>query len=127
MPRRFAIAVFAFALLAARSGQANGRFPASNAVVFAPADDDAVFVRVTFGLLVSRDKARSWRWICERAIGFSGLEDPSYVVTKSGAIVAGLFDGIRVSRDGGCSWEVVSTDARVFVDLTTSADGAILA
>ena len=127
MVRLLAMAVAALVMLAARRGRANGRFPASNAVVFAPADDDAVFVRVTFGLLVSRDSARSWRWICERAIGFSGLEDPSYVVTKSGAIVVGLFDGIRVSRDGGCSWEAVSTEARVFVDLTARADGAILA
>ena len=106
---------------------ANGRFPASNAVVFSPADEDTVMVRVTFGLLVTRDRGRSWRWICERAIGFNGPEDPSYVVTKSGAIVAGLFDGLRVSRDQGCSWYPVKTDATVFVDLTARSDGAIVA
>ena len=127
MVRLLAIALAVLVMVSPRAGRANGRFPASNAVIFSPVDDAAVFVRVTFGLLVSRDHAHTWRWICERAIGFSGLEDPSYVVTSSGAIVAGLFDGIRVSRDGGCSWETVSTEARVFVDLTVRADGAILA
>ncbi|MDB5217226.1 MAG: BNR/Asp-box repeat domain protein, partial [Myxococcaceae bacterium] len=110
-----------------RPAWANGRFPASNGVLFAPADDATVVVRVTFGLLVTKDRGRSWGWVCERAIGFSGPEDPTYVITKSGAIVAGLFDGLRVSRDGGCSWEAVKTDASVFVDVTMRSDGAILA
>ena len=109
------------------SATANGRFPASNAVLFSPADDATVVVRVTFGLLVSRDRGSSWSWVCERAIGFSGPEDPTYVITKSGAIVVGLFDGLRVSRDGGCTWEGLKTDATVFVDVTVRSDGAILA
>jgi photosystem II stability/assembly factor-like uncharacterized protein len=112
---------------AGTTAHANGRFPASNGVIFSPADDGVVLVRVTFGLLVTHDRGKSWGWICERAIGFSGPEDPSYVITKSGAIVAGLFDGLRVSRDGGCSWEAVKTDATVFVDLTSRSDGAVVA
>jgi len=111
----------------AAPARANGRFPASSAVVFSPVDDANVMVRTTFGLLATHDRGASWGWICERAIGFSGPEDPSYVVTKSGAIVAGLFDGLRVSRDGGCSWSAVKTDATVFVDLTSRPDGAIVA
>jgi hypothetical protein len=111
----------------AREAGANGRFPASNGVVFAPSDEATILVRVTFGLLVSHDRGRSWRWICERAIGFSGPEDPSYVVTRSGAIVAALFQGLRVSRDGGCTWQSVPTDATVFVDLTSRGDGAVVA
>ena len=127
--RRLALAAsFMLAALAGEGrAQANGRFPASNAVVFSPADEDTVLVRVTFGLVVTRDRGKSWRWICERAIGFSGPEDPSYVITKSGALVAGLFDGLRVSRDGGCTWEAVKTDATVFVDVTSRSDGAVVA
>ena len=128
---RSAVLVAASALAAGlttgTSAHANGRFPASSAMVFSPADDARVMVRTTFGLLVTSDGGGSWSWICERAIGFSGPEDPSYVVTPSGAIVAGLFDGLRVSRDGGCSWTGVKTDATVFVDLTTRADGAVVA
>lgn len=131
MLARSAVLVAASALAAGlttgTSAHANGRFPASSAMVFSPADDARVMVRTTFGLLVTSDGGSSWSWICERAIGFSGPEDPSYVVTRSGAIVAGLFDGLRVSRDGGCSWTGVKTDATVFVDLTTRADGAVVA
>jgi hypothetical protein len=123
--------VVALALAGAQPARANGRFPASNGVLFAPedapGDDGTVVVRVTFGLLVTRDRGRTWGWVCERAIGFSGPEDPTYVITKSGAIVAGLFDGLRVSRDGGCTWEAVKTDASVFVDVTLRSDGAVLA
>ena len=127
MARLVAFAALALVLLGAPGVRANGRFPASSGVVFAPGDDASIFVRVTFGLLVSRDNGTSWRWICERAIGFSGPEDPSYVVTKSGAIVAGMFDGLRVSRDGGCTWQPLRTEAAVFVDLTMRSDGALLA
>jgi photosystem II stability/assembly factor-like uncharacterized protein len=119
--------VVALALGGAQPALANGRFPASNGVLFAPGDTDTVVVRVTFGLLVTKDRGRSWGWVCERAIGFSGPEDPTYVITKSGAIVAGLFDGLRVSRDGGCTWEAVRTDGSVFVDVTLRSDGAVLA
>ena len=128
MSRRLLALLVALAtVLLAPGVRANGRFPASNGVIFSPASEDEVFVRVTFGLLVSRDRGKSWRWICERAIGFSGFEDPSYVVTKTGAIVVGLFDSLRVSRDGGCTWNTVITDARVFIDLTERPDGAIVA
>lgn len=112
----------------ASSAHANGRFPASNAVIFSPSKPENVIVRVTFGMLATRDAGKSWGWICERAIGFSGLEDPSYTVTKSGTIVAGLFEGIRVSRDDGCTWESVPTEGfTVFIDTTLRPDGAVLA
>ncbi|MBX3185369.1 MAG: exo-alpha-sialidase [Labilithrix sp.] len=122
----FAIAI---AVVRPEVARANGRFPASNAVIFSPSDPQTVIVRVTFGLLVTRDAGKSWRWICERGVGFSSLEDPSYVVTKSGAIVAGLFEGVRVSRDGGCTWASVPMPdgATVFVDLTERSDGALVA
>lgn len=128
-PRAAVIAgLLALGLGAGGEARANGRFPASNAVIFSPANPDHVMVRVTFGLLATRDAGKSWRWICERAIGFSGLEDPSYTVTKTGTIVAGLFEGIRVSRDGGCTWDAVSTAGfTVFIDTTLRADGAVFA
>ena len=120
--------LLALGLGAGGEARANGRFPASNAVIFSPANPDHVMVRVTFGLLATRDAGKSWKWICERAIGFSGLEDPSYTVTKTGTIVAGLFEGIRVSRDGGCTWDAVSTAGfTVFIDTTLRADGAVFA
>lgn len=114
--------------LASRDARANGRFPASNAMVFSPSDPKTVYARVTFGLLASRDAGRSWRWVCERAIGYASQEDPTYVVTPKGTIVAGLFEGLRVSRDGGCSWDGVDTGGtKSFVDVTMRADGTVYA
>jgi hypothetical protein len=107
--------------------QANGRFPASNAIVFHPGDPNTMVVRVTFGLLISKDAGASWKWICERGIGFSGVEDPSYVITPKGTLVAGTFEGAAVSRDGGCDWSYVGgKGANVFVDLTLREDGEIV-
>jgi len=109
------------------SAEANGRFPASNSVVFHPTDPNTIVVRVTFGLLVSKDAGASWKWICERGIGFSGVEDPSYVVTPKGTLVAGTFEGVATSRDGGCDWSFVGgKGATVLVDLTMRDDGEIL-
>lgn len=83
---------------------ANGRFPASSAVIFDPHDAKTMYVRVTFGLLATRDGGASWRWICESAIGFSGIEDPTYVVTPKGTLVAATYSGVAVSRDRGCTF-----------------------
>ncbi|MBX3225052.1 MAG: hypothetical protein KF795_31335 [Labilithrix sp.] len=114
-------------LLSAPSARANGRFPASNAVVFDPRDPKAVIVRATFGLLVTRDGGDSWRWICERAIGFSGMEDPTYTVTPKGTLVGGTFSGIAVSRDGGCTFDFAGgPGAHVLSDLAMRPDGAIV-
>jgi len=116
-------------MLAGRAG-ANGRFPASNAVILPRGGSPLVLVRTTFGLVVSADGGAHWRWICERAIGFSGQEDPTYVVTRQGTIVASLFDGVRVSRDGGCTWErpaLGDAGREVFVDVTEGSDGTVLA
>ncbi len=118
----------ALGLLASAPARANGRFPASNAVAFSPTEPNTALVRTTFGLLATKDAGKTWGWICERAIGFSGLEDPSYTITKNGTIVAGLFEGIRVSHDGGCTWEAVPTEGyTVFIDTTLRSDGAVLA
>lgn len=115
------------ALAAARDARANGRFPASNAVVFDPREPSTVYVRATFGVLVTRDAGESWRWICERAVGFSGVEDPTYVVTPKGTIVAGTFEGAAVSRDGGCDWSFAGgPSAHVFVDVAMRPDGEIV-
>lgn len=121
-------AALALTLGGERDARANGRFPASNAMVFSPSDPRTVYARVTFGLLASRDGGGSWRWVCERAIGYASQEDPTYVVTPKGTLVAGLFEGLRVSRDGGCSWQSVDTGGtKSFVDVTMRADGTVYA
>src|SRR5579862_5677828 len=97
MPRVTAswVAAATGALVATASGPAlaNGRFPASNAIYFAPDDPSFVVLRTTFGLVISHDGGESWGWTCEQAMGVSNptsTEDPALGITQAGAIAAAL-------------------------------------
>ncbi len=105
---------------------ANGRFPESNQIVFSAQDPDLVLLRVTFGLLISHDRGKTFEWVCEQSIGFSGVEDPMYTVTPSRAIVGTTFQGVTVSRDDACGWKFVGgdLDKQVFIDLSANPKDA---
>lgn len=122
--RRFPLlvcAAAAAALVCSSPGTAvaNGRFPEANALFFSDTDPDLVVLRVTFGLIVSHDRGQTWRWVCEKAVGTSGVEDPMYAVTPSGAIVGATFQGVVTSTDKGCSFGLAggALQGLVFVDL----------
>ncbi|RMH42650.1 MAG: hypothetical protein D6689_07515 [Deltaproteobacteria bacterium] len=93
--------------LVAATAAANGRFPATVGAYVHPTDPDTWLSPTTFGLLLTRDGGASFQWVCEDAIGYSGSYDPDYAVAADGAIFATTFDGLRVSRDGGCTFELV--------------------
>lgn len=100
------------ALLALMSATAegNGRPPVTNGLVLQPGAPDSIYVRSTFGLLVSRDQGCTFKWICEQNIGYGGTFDPKYRVTTDGTIFATTFSGLRVSRDGGCSFNTATAE-----------------
>lgn len=108
--------------LAATEGQAraNGRFPESNKILFSPGDPDTVILRVTFGLLLSHDHGKTWDWVCEQSVGYTGIEDPMYAIGPSGKMFASTFLGISASPDKACSWSFVKgeLDSKLFVDLS---------
>lgn len=83
---------------------ANGRFPRADQLVFVPGRADELVLRVTFGLLVSRDGGAVWDWVCEPAIGFDGIEDPAVGALNDGVVLAGLFGGLSQSDASRCSW-----------------------
>lgn len=101
------------AVLAPSLAWANGRAPLTNGVYLRPGDDHALYVRSTFGLLVSHDDGCSFRWVCEKAIGYGGEFDPKYAVAADGTIFATTFTGLRVSRDGGCTWATATAELPV--------------
>ena len=76
-------------------------------VRFRPRPTETILVPATFGLLVSSDGGDDFSYVCESAIGYTGTYDPAYAVAANGAIYATTFDGLRVSRDGGCSFELL--------------------
>ncbi|XYH92473.1 hypothetical protein ACMHYB_31920 [Sorangium sp. So ce1128] len=108
------------ALSASTPASANGRYPAAGQILVDPSDPDHIAVRATYGLLVTRDGGERWSWICEGAIGYSGFEDPMMVITGDGSILAGLFDGLSATHDGGCQWEMAEGELaqRNIVDLS---------
>jgi hypothetical protein len=97
---------FVLVLALAVNASANGRPPLTNGVFFRPSDAQSIYVRTTFGLLISHDDGCSFRWVCERAIGYGGEFDPKYAIAADGTIFATTFTGLRVSRDGGCTWSM---------------------
>ncbi len=121
----FTIVAFACSLLHSSIATANGRFPDAQQLAFAPKGGDAklVVLRTTFGILVSRDAGKSWHWICEKALGFTGEWDPPIAVTKDGRIWVGLVDGLRATRDGCESTEVLALKAARVTDLAVDASG----
>lgn len=113
------------------AAHANGRFPEANAVFFAPNDPGAVLLRTTFGLISSRDRGKTWDWVCERGVGLAGVEDPMYAVTPDGTMIASTFQGLSISHDKACNWSFVggALDSLVFIDLTSrpSTPGNVVA
>ena len=99
-------AACAAVLCAGSNALANGRFPASNQILFSPASSTAMFVRTTFGLLFSDDSGKTWRWLCEDTLGLppTSNEDPYFAITANGNLVAGLSLGLELSTTSGCDW-----------------------
>jgi hypothetical protein len=107
-----------------RGAAANGRFPRADQLVFVPGRPDELVLRATFGLLVSRDAGARWDWVCERAIGFDGIEDPAVAVLNDGIVLAGLSSGLAQSEGDACSWRFANGAAPDLpvVDLSVRRD-----
>jgi MYXO-CTERM domain-containing protein len=110
------------------TSHANGRPPATTNVKFRPGEAESIYLPVTFGLLSSPNNGESFEWVCENAIGYGGTFDPDYAVTAEGDIYATTFEGLRVSRDSGCTWETIGgvlNDSFFFSEVEIGPDGRI--
>jgi hypothetical protein len=115
-------------VVTAAPASANGRFPASNQIVFSPASPTTILGRTTFGFLPSVDNGATWQWICEDALALppSMTSDPELAITAGGALVAGLptpFElGVSVSNDLGCNWDCIgSLEGSAIADIVLRA------
>jgi hypothetical protein len=93
---------------------ANGRFPNAQQLIVSPNNPDRLWLRATHGVLTSADRGRTWRWICEEAVGYSGTKDPPIAVVATGAVLVGI-SGLSVSRDDGCQWQLDPTFGSEFI------------
>jgi hypothetical protein len=106
--------------------RANGRFPEAQQIESVPGDPTTLYLRATFGVLVSHDSGKRWQWICERALGYEGQWDPPITVTRDGRLWVGLEDGLVSTRDG-CDLEAAAElDGHTVKDLTTDPNGETL-
>ena len=114
------------ALLSSVPAAANGRFPASNQIVFSPCDDNLIVLRTSYGILPSHDNGATWAFVCEDALDLpSGVpEDPSVGLTTNNSLIAGVPVGLNVSRDDGCNWSCIQggLQSQVVADIAVRPD-----
>lgn len=117
---------FVAALIVSSGGaaRANGRYPKADQLVLSPDQPGLMVARTTFGFLVTNDAGAHWDWLCERAIGYSGVQDPTVGLMDSGTIIASLSEGIARSTDAGCNWSFAAADLNgsPVIDLTVRKD-----
>jgi hypothetical protein len=115
--RRVAVpaAILVIAGLAAPAA-AHGRLPESKSIVFRKGTPEEMAIGTSIGLMLSQDNGAHFFWVCEEAVfgGAVGIWDPDYKIATDGTIYANTPTGLRISRDGGCSFE----DAKVEPALT---------
>lgn len=83
-------------------------------------------MRATFGILVSRDAGKTWRYLCERAFGYEGTWDPPIAATRDGRLWVGLENGIASTVDGCEVTPSPELAGETVKDLTTDARGETL-
>ena len=91
---------------------ANGRPPGTTGILVAPQSpthkpERTLLLGATFGLAVSNDSGRHFRWICEEAIGGPTGVDALLAAPSSDVLLTGSTMGLFISRDGGCDWQSV--------------------
>ncbi|MGO8999412.1 MAG: WD40/YVTN/BNR-like repeat-containing protein [Polyangiaceae bacterium] len=120
-----AVALITLGLLyTPREARANGRFPKAQAIVLpAHGDGSTIYLRATFGVLVSRDAGKSWRWLCERALGFSSTWDPPLAATRDGRLWVALTDGVHATFDGCAIDDVPALKGELVADLAVDGTG----
>ncbi|HVY48974.1 MAG TPA: hypothetical protein VHB21_23955, partial [Minicystis sp.] len=118
-------------LLAAAPALANGRYPLAGQIAVDPDDPKHLVVRATYGVIVTRDGGKTWGWVCEPSIGYNGSEDPMLGVAHGGNLLAAIFAGLSVSKDGGCDFSLYPPLKKKYVvdlaiDKVAPADGVLI-
>ena len=104
--RRLALWSVLLVQLGAAPAWANGRPPDTTGIAIDPARPQAWMAGVTFGVLLSADAGKSWGWICEEALGGATGTDFIMQWGDAGALLVLTPNGLFVSHDGGCSFQV---------------------
>lgn len=85
-----------------------------------------LFLRATFGILVSRDAGKTFHYICERTLGYEGTWDPPIAATRDGRLWVGLEHGLVSTLDGCATTRAPELEGETVKDLTVDAAGELL-
>jgi hypothetical protein len=115
-------------LLGSASARAHGRFPETHGVTFHPGDPTILVAATTFGPVISDDGGETWRWACELGLELNPIEDPRYVLTAGGSLLAATFGGLQRSETALCNFSVPDEDVDFAVqDVAVRPDGTAYA
>lgn len=89
---------------------ANGRFPRAQRLLEHGGDDRRLLLAATYGLLSTTDRGASWWHICELSFGLVPAPADPLLEVSSAGMLAGLLNGVTLSRDDGCDFDVVLGD-----------------
>lgn len=119
-----AFAAIAALGLATPEARANGRFPIADQLVVDPNDPSHIVLRTTYGVLETSNAGQSWSWICELGVGYGGTQDPAIGILGDGTVLAGVFEGLAVTHDRGCSWafEGAPLASEYIIDVSVQKD-----
>jgi hypothetical protein len=108
LARRVVLVGVLVAALAPATASGNGRPAAPANIRLHPTQQGRLLLGATFGLVESTDGGAATAWVCEDAIGYGGEYDPDYAFHPSrDEIWSTTFKGLRVTRDGGCTWTTI--------------------
>src|SRR6185295_7870615 len=93
--------VVALALLAPATGQANGAFPDTSAILLPRDHPDTIILGTNFGLVTTSDGGHTWRWACEHDESVNGA---AYQMTPASRVLTLGSAGLAYTDDLGCTW-----------------------
>ncbi len=103
---------------------ANGRPASTSSIEFRNGDPVHIVAGLTFGLVRSDDGGATWKWMCEKAVGYAGTYDPDYAYAPSGAVFATTFDGLTAMRDS-CTF-ASEPSGNAFVSTVEAGSAAVI-
>ncbi|HWP06217.1 MAG TPA: MYXO-CTERM sorting domain-containing protein [Polyangiaceae bacterium] len=81
-----------------------------------PDAPDHLYLRSTFGLLVTRDQGATWDFLCEEGMGYRDVEPPMAIL-PGGTILLALPEGVSRSDPSGCDFSRADGIGETVVDL----------
>ena len=105
------------ALFGPEPALANGALPSVSQLLSDPAATDHLFLRSTFGLLVTSDEGANWDWLCEEGMGYKDVEPPMAIL-PGGSILLAIPEGVSRGEPGGCDFRRAEGIDQSVVDLS---------